>query len=74
MCLESHNVYENHSISVPCLRRAISVEEEYNAAGAEVLLDNDENDGWLATHGKPKGSMLFSRVITYDVLYWSGLL
>ncbi|XP_058104396.1 autophagy-related protein 3 [Magnolia sinica] len=40
--------------NVPCLRRAISVEEEYEAAGGEVLLDNDDNDGWLATHGKPK--------------------
>lgn len=40
--------------NVPCLRRAVSVEEEYEAAGGEVLLDNDDNDGWLATHGKPK--------------------
>eukprot|EP00262_Sarcandra_glabra_P008392 TRINITY_DN21918_c0_g1_i1.p1 TRINITY_DN21918_c0_g1~~TRINITY_DN21918_c0_g1_i1.p1 ORF type:complete len:316 (+),score=66.18 TRINITY_DN21918_c0_g1_i1:170-1117(+) len=40
--------------NVPCLRRAISVEEEYEAAGGEVLLDNEDNDGWLATHGKPK--------------------
>lgn len=40
---------------VPCLRRAASVEEEYEAAGGEVLLDNEDNDGWLATHGKPKG-------------------
>ncbi|MQM15582.1 hypothetical protein Taro_048528 [Colocasia esculenta] len=40
--------------NVPCLRRAISVEEEYEAAGGEVLLDNDDSDGWLATHGKPK--------------------
>ncbi|KAG9452993.1 hypothetical protein H6P81_005897 [Aristolochia fimbriata] len=39
--------------NVPCLRRAISVEEEYEAAGGEVLLDNEDNDGWLATHGKP---------------------
>ncbi|KAK6918629.1 Ubiquitin-like-conjugating enzyme Atg3/Atg10 [Dillenia turbinata] len=39
--------------NVPCLRRAASVEEEYEAAGGEVLLDNDDNDGWLATHGKP---------------------
>ena len=31
------------------------MEEEYEAAGGEVLVDNDENDGWLATHGKPKG-------------------
>ncbi|THG09810.1 hypothetical protein TEA_010586 [Camellia sinensis var. sinensis] len=38
---------------VPCLRRAASVEEEYEAAGGEVLLDNEDNDGWLATHGKP---------------------
>lgn len=40
--------------NVPCLRRAASVEEEYEAAGGEVLIDNDDNDGWLATHGKPK--------------------
>ena len=43
---------------VPCLRRAASVEEEYEAAGGEVLLDNEDNDGWLATHGKPKGTVL----------------
>ncbi|BBG97276.1 Autophagy-related protein 3 [Prunus dulcis] len=40
--------------NVPCLRRAASIEEEYEAAGMEVLLDNEDNDGWLATHGKPK--------------------
>ncbi|XP_058744275.1 autophagy-related protein 3 [Vicia villosa] len=40
--------------NVPCLRRAASIEEEYEAAGGEVLLDDEENDGWLATHGKPK--------------------
>ncbi|KAK2994667.1 hypothetical protein RJ640_026146 [Escallonia rubra] len=40
--------------NVPCLRRAASVEEEYEAAGGEFLLDNEDNDGWLATHGKPK--------------------
>ncbi|XP_020581582.1 autophagy-related protein 3 [Phalaenopsis equestris] len=40
--------------NVPCFRRAASVEEEYEAAGGEVLIDNDDNDGWLATHGKPK--------------------
>lgn len=44
--------------SVPCLRRAASVEEEYEAAGGEVLLDGEDNDGWLATHGKPKGVFL----------------
>ncbi|XP_050156637.1 autophagy-related protein 3-like isoform X1 [Malus sylvestris] len=40
--------------NVPCLRRAASLEEEYEAAGTELLLDNEDNDGWLATHGKPK--------------------
>ncbi|KAK9127963.1 hypothetical protein Syun_016760 [Stephania yunnanensis] len=44
--------------NVPCLRRAASVEEEYEAAGGEVLLDNEDNDGWLATHGKPKENKL----------------
>ncbi|XP_074560521.1 autophagy-related protein 3-like isoform X2 [Curcuma longa] len=45
--------------NVPCLRRASSVEEEYDAAGGEFLLgddDDDDNDGWLATHGMPKGT------------------
>lgn len=42
--------------TVPCLRRAASIEEEYEAAGGEVLLDDEDNDGWLATHGKPKGA------------------
>ncbi|MBA0790921.1 hypothetical protein Gohar_015535 [Gossypium harknessii] len=40
--------------NVPCLKRAASVEQEYEAAGGEVLLDNEDNDGWLATHGRPK--------------------
>ncbi|PKU83918.1 autophagy-related protein 3 [Dendrobium catenatum] len=40
--------------NVPCLRRAASVEEEYEAAGGEFLIDNDDNNGWLATHGRPK--------------------
>lgn len=40
--------------NVPCLRRAASVAEEYEAAGGEVLIDNEDNDGWLATHGEPK--------------------
>ncbi|KAL5066406.1 hypothetical protein RYX36_028143 [Vicia faba] len=40
---------------VPCQRRAASLEEEYEAAGGEFLLDDGDNDGWLATHGKPKG-------------------
>ncbi|KAM1252240.1 hypothetical protein FF1_040356 [Malus domestica] len=33
---------------------AAYLEEEYEAAGTELLLDNEDNDGWLATHGKPK--------------------
>uniref|UniRef100_A0A0D9Y4U8 Autophagy-related protein 3 n=1 Tax=Oryza glumipatula TaxID=40148 RepID=A0A0D9Y4U8_9ORYZ len=38
--------------NVPCLRRAVSLEEEYDAAGAEVVLGDDEDgEGWLATHG-----------------------
>ncbi|KAH0902522.1 hypothetical protein HID58_042025 [Brassica napus] len=28
--------------------------EEYEAAGGEVLVDDEDDDGWLATHGKPK--------------------
>ncbi|KAL5073557.1 hypothetical protein RYX36_012541 [Vicia faba] len=39
---------------VPCLRRVASIEEEYEADGGEVLLDDEDNDGWLATNGKPK--------------------
>ncbi|RWW40463.1 hypothetical protein BHE74_00054127 [Ensete ventricosum] len=37
--------------------RASSMEEEYDAAGGEFLLgdDDDDGDGWLATHGMPKG-------------------
>lgn len=33
------------------------MEEEYDAAGGEFLLgnDDDDGDGWLATHGMPKG-------------------
>jgi ubiquitin-like-conjugating enzyme ATG3 len=42
--------------NVPCLRRASSMEEEYEAAGDEVLLDNDDDGGWLATHGIDRGS------------------
>ena len=28
-------------------------EEYYEGAGGEIFVDND---GWLATHGKPKGN------------------
>ncbi|KAF3537842.1 hypothetical protein F2Q69_00018531 [Brassica cretica] len=41
--------------TLPCLRRAASVAEDYEAAGGEVLVDDEDNDGWLATHGRPKG-------------------
>lgn len=54
---------------MPCLRRAASVEEEYEAAGGEVLLDNEDNDGWLATHGKPKGKFL-TEVLYIVVLHY----
>ncbi|KAG7548883.1 Alcohol dehydrogenase C-terminal [Arabidopsis suecica] len=40
--------------NVPCLRRDESMVEEYEAVGGEVLVDDEDNDGWLATHGKPK--------------------
>ncbi|KAK9665717.1 hypothetical protein RND81_14G130800 [Saponaria officinalis] len=40
--------------NVPCFRRAASLGEDYEAAGGEVLLENEDDDGWLATHGKPK--------------------
>ncbi|XP_051138501.1 autophagy-related protein 3 [Andrographis paniculata] len=40
--------------NVACLRRASSIEKEYEDAGGEVLLDDEDDDGWLATHGKPK--------------------
>lgn len=52
------------SCLVPCLRRAASVEEEYEAAGGEVLLDNEDNDGWLATHGKPNGMLNLKSMLT----------
>lgn len=45
------------------MRRASAVEEEYEAAGGEVLVDDDDNDGWLATHGKPKGILQFKKII-----------
>ena len=36
----------------PCFCRASALEEEYEAIGGEFFL---EDDGWLATHGAPKG-------------------
>jgi hypothetical protein len=44
------------------------MEEEYEAAGDEVLLDNDDDGGWLATHGIDRGmEMLFA---TKYLLRW----
>lgn len=39
------------------------MEEEYDAAGGEFLLGDDgddDNDGWLATHGMPKGQKILN--------------
>ncbi|KAL9237155.1 hypothetical protein vseg_011740 [Gypsophila vaccaria] len=44
--------------NVPCFRRAASLGEDYEAAGGEVLLENEDDDGWLATHGKPKDTKM----------------
>ncbi|RYR27108.1 hypothetical protein Ahy_B02g061441 [Arachis hypogaea] len=49
--------------NVSCLRRAASVKEEYEADGGEVLLDDEENDKWLATHGKSKGMYVAGGII-----------
>lgn len=43
--------------NVPCLRRASAVEEDYEATGGEYMLDDEEDEGWLATHGAPKDNM-----------------
>lgn len=69
MSLKTLLIFVN--LSVPCLRRAISVEEEYEAAGGEVLLDNDDNDGWLATHGMPKGNAVLHNLLAGSIQYHS---
>ncbi|KAK0602888.1 hypothetical protein LWI29_037903 [Acer saccharum] len=53
----SENTFLKRSINVvPCLWTAALIEEEYyESAGGEILVDND---GWLATHGKPKDSLV----------------
>ncbi|KAK1581230.1 hypothetical protein Q3G72_004152 [Acer saccharum] len=50
----SEKIFLKQSINVvPFLCRAALIEEEYyEGAGGEILVDND---GWPATHGKPKG-------------------
>jgi hypothetical protein len=50
---------------VPCLRRTVSLEEEYDAAGAEVVLDDGEDgEGWLATHGVQGLCLIAARFCT----------
>lgn len=58
-----------HEFSVPCLKRAASIEEEYEGTGGEILVDNEDNDGWLATHGKPKGNFLGCEGLVVDVWF-----
>jgi len=41
--------------NVPCLRRVSSIEEEYDKDEVDVLLDNDDDGGFLAVPG-PRGS------------------
>ncbi|KAI9186088.1 hypothetical protein LWI28_013633 [Acer negundo] len=50
----SEKTFLKRSINVvPCLRRSALIEEGYyEGAEGEILVDND---GWLATHGTPKG-------------------
>lgn len=45
------------------------MEEEYEAAGGEVLLESEDNDGWLATHGKPKGMFLTEFCLCLCITY-----
>ena len=40
--------------TVPCLRRVSSIEEEYDKDEVDVLLDNDDDGGFLAVPG-PRG-------------------
>lgn len=32
--------------------------EDYKVGGGEVLVDDKDNDGWVATHGRPKGCLI----------------
>ena len=47
-----------HLVTVPCLRRASSMEEEYDIIGEEILFDTNDEDiiGWIVTHRKPRGN------------------
>uniref|UniRef100_A0A0E0IWH0 Autophagy-related protein 3 n=1 Tax=Oryza nivara TaxID=4536 RepID=A0A0E0IWH0_ORYNI len=64
--------------NVPCVRRAVSLEEEYDAAGAEVVLGDDEDgEGWLATHGvqasKPEEEEDIPSMDTLDIGKTEGI-
>lgn len=43
--------------------------EDYEAAGGEVLVDDEDNDGWLATHGKPKGTFCIERFVPLKLTF-----
>ena len=58
------------SLLVPCLRRVVSVEEEYDAARAEVVLDDDEG-GWLATHGVQGSSLNANAALSTLWITWA---
>uniref|UniRef100_A0A0E0R2G1 Uncharacterized protein n=1 Tax=Oryza rufipogon TaxID=4529 RepID=A0A0E0R2G1_ORYRU len=64
--------------NLPCVRRAVSLEEEYDAAGAEVVLGDDEDgEGWLATHGvqasKPEEEEDIPSMDTLDIGKTEGI-
>ncbi|KAK3205745.1 hypothetical protein Dsin_019791 [Dipteronia sinensis] len=66
--LWSEKTFLKRSVNVvPCLRRAALIEEEYEGAGGEFLVDND---GWLTTHGKPKG--IHAEIARVKHEYWSS--
>ncbi|GJN20117.1 hypothetical protein PR202_gb07447 [Eleusine coracana subsp. coracana] len=60
--------------NVPCLRHAVSVEEEYDATGAEVVLDcDDDGEGWLATHGVQEEEEDIPSMDTLDIGKGDGI-
>ena len=49
--------------------REAYVAEDYEAGGG--LVDEEDNDGWVATHGRPKGLLLYQIckiILTYKSL------
>ncbi|KAF3571958.1 hypothetical protein F2Q69_00062294 [Brassica cretica] len=50
-------LFETSSLSIEKLViREASVAEDYEAGGG--LVDEEDNDGWVATHGRPKGCLI----------------